>query len=369
MSDHKEINVEKYDKNMQINKVENRRMKWIDAKEEPFDIRGFAWFAEEKKFRRLPISPKEKIPEAVDHLANCTAGGQIRFQTNSTKLSIRVKLSGKANMPHMTAIGQCGFDCYIGEFGEERYLSSTYYAHEKDHYEIELYRQKNRENQVVTLYFPLYQGVETVSIGIDPKARVLPPPPYQNQKKVIFYGTSITQGGCATRPGLAYTNILSRRINQEIINLGFSGSGKGEISMARLIQTIQSPACLVLDYEPNCVSTKQYKKTLPAFIATYREKHPEVPILVISKFPYAKEQLDQNLYKERIERLEFQKNLIYHLQEEGDRQLYFFDGATLLGDHFYECTVDGVHPNDLGFMKMADRLTPLLQKILQKTNI
>lgn len=360
------IDAEKYDENMRFRQTSTDDLIWLCPKEKPFQINGLAWFDQDQVYRRVPVDPEVSLPEAVDHLGDCPAGGQVRFQTDATRLSIRVKLASQADMSHMTAVGQCGFDCYVGDFGEQQYVASTIYNHFADHYELQLFDQGRKKYQTITLYFPLYQGVENVEIGVNSSAQIDSPPPYERTGKVIFYGTSITQGGCATRPGLAYTNILSRRFNQEIINLGFSGSGKGEKPLAKLISAIKNPACLVLDYEPNCVSTELYQQTLPTFIATYREIHSDVPILLLSKFPYAMEKIDLGLYQERMERLHFQKKLINNLRAKGDKNIYFYEGTNLLGENLHECTVDGVHPNDLGFMSIADQLTPVLKKILHK---
>ena len=337
---------------------------WLDPTTPPFHINGFAWFLEEAKFCRLPENPTVSVPDAVRRLSQCTAGGQIRFQTNSTTLVIKVKLRGKAYMSHMPAIGQCGFDCYIGEPGNSQFFSSTNYDLEKDFYEVTLFERKTTDFVSVTLNFPLYQGVESVRVGVDKEATVMEPPPFRNNQKVIVYGTSITQGGCASRPGLNYTNILSRRLNQEFVNLGFSGNGKGEENMAKLIREIDSPACLILDYEPNCVSTALYKKTLPTFISTFRKKHAHVPILIVSKFRYATELLYTKLQEDRMNRLAFQRNLVKQLRNSGDTNIYFCDGTNILGERWDECTVDGVHPNDLGFMQIANQLEKELRNIL-----
>ena len=360
------MNLEELDKDMKVNIVQRNSVTWYDPAESPFKLSGFAWFHEEKRYRRLPKQPEFEISDPVDQLADCTAGGQIRFQTNATKLAIKVKLTEKANMPHMPATGQCGFDCYIGEPTKQQFCSVTRYDHLQDEYEITFFERKENNYLNITLNFPLYQGVEQVLIGINHEAQITAPPDYDSKKKVILYGTSITQGGCASRPGMAYTNILSRRMNLEFINLGFSGNGKGEPNMAKLISEIEDPACLVLDYEPNCVSTELYKETLPEFIRIYRQSHPDIPILVVSKFPYADEIVDKQVYDDRIERLNFQMKLIEQLKQDGDQHLYFYEGTDLLGQYRDECTVDGVHPTDLGFMSIADKLTPVLREILKK---
>lgn len=358
--------MEKLDENMNILYSESKDITWYTPKSGPLRVSGLAWFEEEKLYRRLPRKPHVEIPDAVDRLADCPAGGQIKFQTNAHKLIIRVKLTGKAYMSHMAATGQCGFDCYIGT----DFCNVTRYELAEKEYTIDLFENRKGKDVIpITLNFPLYQGVEDVWIGVNKEAQVTPPSSYTDKKKVIFYGTSILQGGCASRPGLAYTNILSRSINLEFINLGFSGNGKGEANLARLISSIKDPACLVLDYEPNCESTMLYKSTLPEFIRIYRETHPHVPILVVSKFPYAGEIVNKQLYNDRVERLQFQRELIQELQEKGDSDITFMEGTDLLGAYGKEGTVDGIHPNDLGFMSMAEKLEPVLRDVIKRSGI
>ncbi|KRE96701.1 hypothetical protein ASG89_31070 [Paenibacillus sp. Soil766] len=362
---HQSGDVLKLDSNMRIPQPDDQLFKWYSPLEQPFYLAGFGWQREQQLYRRLPENPTWILPEAVDNLANCTAGGQIRFITNAVSLSIKVKLFSAANMYHMPATGQCGFDCYIGEPGEQFYCSTTRYDSKQTEYESVMFTDMDRINRSITLNFPLYQGVQEVWIGLDPSAQIASPPAYDNSDKIIMYGTSITQGGCATRPGMAYPNILSRRINREFLNLGFSGNGKGEPELAHILAEIPDPACLVLDYEANCVSTESLQTTLPEFIRIYRNKHPHTPILVISCITYAKERYNEALRLEKEDRKRVQLSTVEQLRENGDANIYFYDGSTLLGEDAHECTVDGVHPTDLGFMRMADGLTPVLMKILE----
>lgn len=363
-----EPSLEKYDKNMRVNATSENELTWYSPREEPFGIFGFAWFADENKYRRLPMSAKGFVPEAVNHLANHTSGGQIRFKTDATTLSVRVTLSARANMSHMPATGQCGVDCYVSEEDTQhdfQYVNSTKFNISKIEYECVLFEDWTSETRNVVLNMPLYQGVKEISIGINKEATVKKAPPYESNKKIVIYGTSITQGGCAARPGMSYSNILSRRIPLEFINLGFSGNGKGEPELAEVISTIENPACLILDYEGNCVSTEKLKETLPEFIRIYRESHPLTPIIVASRIPYAKERLLPSLYETRMERKTFQQMLIHTLREKGDLNVFFFDGSESLGtEDYFECTVDGAHPTDLGFLRMANAFEPILKTIL-----
>lgn len=357
--------IDELDEHMSLDSSVDQSITWHDPTSLPFRISGFAWFDQDKEFRRLPVNPKHDISDELHNLADCTAGGQIQFRTNATHIAVKVKLDAIANMHHMPAVAQCGFDCYIGEVKQQQFVNVTMYNHRKVEYEVTLIERDVTDKIDVTLNFPLYMGVERVHVGLNNRAKISAFPAYESDEKIIFYGTSITHGGCASRPGMAYPNILSRQFNLECINLGFSGNGKGEANMAKIISEIENPAVLVLDYEPNCMSTALYKETLPKFIATYREVHKSIPILLVSKFPYAGELVNPSLRNERLERLDFQKALVKRLIAEGDDNLYFLDGTTMLGDYSNEGTIDGIHPTDLGFMQIAKTLDPVLRDILK----
>lgn len=337
---------------------------WHSPGEAPFQLAGFPWFEQERVYRRLPLSPPEPLPEAVDALANSTAGGQIRFQTDSRRIAVRVQLSGPANMNHMPATGQCGFDLYVGPPGQVRYHNTTKYDHTQTAYQIELLSQPDAEMRVITLYFPLYQGVREVAVGLEPGAAVTGPPEWSLSAPIAAYGTSITQGGCAARPGMAYTNILSRALNAEFINLGFSGSGCGEPEVARLIADLTPCAIYILDYEANSGGTEQYRRTLPEFVRILRQARTDTPVLVVSRIPSGSEAISAAAGSDRHERLTFQRQLVEDLRQAGDSGVHFCDGSHLLGEDYDECTVDGSHPTDLGFWRMAQNLEPVVRSIL-----
>ena len=336
---------------------------WYSPEKPPFYLAGFPWFSKDGVYRRMPLKPKDKLPEAVDWLANHTAGGQIRFQSNSRKLSVRVKLLRAADMVHMPATGQCGFDCYVGPPRQQRFMGVTRYDVKASEYQIALFDLAQAKERNITLNFPLYQGVQEISVGLEPGASLSAPPPYALKRPVVIYGTSITQGGCASRPGMAYTNILSRRLNVEIFNLGFSGSGKGEPEVARTIATIRNPALIALDYESNCGGRDALSATLPGFIQILRRSHPQVPILVISKIRYAAENFNPSMIQGRLSTRDYQRDTVATLRR-SDPHIFFADGGELLGSGFDECAVDGVHPTDLGFLRMADGLEPVFRTIL-----
>jgi lysophospholipase L1-like esterase len=371
----------KYDPLMRAHEAKEMALEWHSPKAPPFRLVGLAWFATDGLYRRMPLRPKRALPAAVDALANHTAGAQIGFQSDSARVFVRVKLAAPADMDHMPATGQCGFDCYVGPPGDARYVMTTRYDRKQTAYECPLFDATKFDHRQpadtfppldtagpalrnFTLNFPLYQGMEEVSVGLDAGAQVLPPPSFALDRPVVAYGTSITQGGCAARPGMAWTNILSRRLNVEFINLGFSGSGCGEPEVAATIAEIPNPACFIVDYEANSGGTEPLKKTFPVFVGILRKAHPKVPILVISAIPYSFERLNPRLAQPRLERREFLRGAVGELRRGGDRLLFFQDGGELLGEDFEECSVDGAHPTDLGFRRIADGLTPVVRGIL-----
>ncbi|NMO95256.1 hypothetical protein HII30_05565 [Paenibacillus lemnae] len=351
---------------MRVNEKVEDKITWYSPLEEPFQVAGLAWFAEEKKYRRMPVMPLGELPDAVEYSADHPAGGQIRFRSDSGSLSVKVKLTNRADMVHMPATGQCGIDCYVGDIGEMKYVETTKYNFSLTEYECALYQKWPDTMRTITLYLPLYQGVEEIWIGVDERASVSVPSDFVSNEKVVVYGTGITQGGFASRPGMSYTNILSRNIPLEFINLGFADGGKGEPEMVQIISSIQNQACLLLDYEANGVSREKFRTTLPGFIKIYRSMHPTSTILLVSRISFAQDEHDSALLTERKELKSFQQRLVHRLRDEGDQHIFFFDGSTLLGGDgdYFECTVDGMHPTDLGFMRMAKGLEQTLKTLL-----
>jgi len=350
------------DENMRLINGGKGAVAWHTPRKPPFQIVGFPWFDREGIYRRLPKIPAFPIREPVDRLADCTAGGQIRFRTNSPILQLSVKLAGPADMYHMPATGQCGFDCYIGGPGKMKYASTARFDSEATQYEAVFFEELDEEMREVTIHFPLYQGVEEVWIGVAGGAKLAAPEPFANEGKLLFYGTSITQGGCASRPGMAYPSIVGRRLKRECVNLGFSGNGKGEPELARLICEIANLDLLVLDYVPN-TTADEYRETLPAFVEIVRAARPRLPILVVSGIRYAIDELQASLLRKRTECRDFARAFVAGRRQAGDADIAFVNGDQMLGRDYEECTVDGVHPTDLGFQRIADRLTKEIEKM------
>jgi hypothetical protein len=337
---------------------------WHTPWEKPFKLAGMGWPLPGRIFRRLPVKTEWPLPPAVDALAWNTAGLQLRFRTDSSRIHLRVKLRAPADMDHMTATGQCGFDLYLGDFGAMRYTATTRFKRARSDYEVVLALFPRRAWRTCTLNFPLYQGVNELSVGLDAGARLAPPPPYRHPRPVVIYGTSITQGGCASRPGMAFTNILSRRLACEFINLGFSGNGRGEPEVAKIIATLPPPPLFIMDFEANCGDIAQMRERLPLFLEILRRRWPRTKFLVLTRNRYARELYDPADRAARLARAALQRQVVNRRRRAGDRNIFFMNGERLLGSDFEECAVDGVHPTDLGFWRMAEGLEQPIRKLL-----
>ena len=360
------MDVRNFDPKMAAKDVrDSENLKWYDPAEAPFVVSGLNWFKDEKKYQRfreesIPLL-NERAPGAA-FLSRCPTGGQIAFETNASRIVIAAKLAGINEMDHFASTGVCGVDCYISYPGEKFCFEGvTRFDDRKDYYCCELIEGRSAENKKVILNLPLYIGLEAVSIGLPKDAYVAAPSWKKDEKPIVFYGSSITQGGCASRPGMLYTNILSRWMNREFLNFGFSGSGLGEIEIAEELSEITNPALYVLIYEPNAGVT--IKNTLDDFIACLRLKHSDTPILIISRQYVHYEQHIENKKAILDDLRNFQEETVSKLKKQGDKNIYFLDGSILLGEDADECTVDGNHPTDLGFYRIACNLRPVLEKL------
>lgn len=355
---------QKLDSAMSLKKSEDENIRWVDVREAPFDLVGFEWINQDSVFRRLPLDPEYKLPKAVDQLANQTAGGQLRFQTNSNKIYLKVELVERSAMYHMPATGQSGFDLYTKKRGKQRYVQTTRFPHDTLQYQQEFKVGTIKEMQSFTINFPLYNGVKSVLIGFEKGSLIQKPVPFTQSGKIVIYGTSITQGGCVSRPGMVYSNILSRNLDVEFVNLGFSGNGKGEPELAHIINQISEVSLIILDYEANANETIQ--NTIGVFVEILRKKHPKTPILIMSKTRYASAIDGSVAFKRLMSNRDFQKGMVANRKNKGDSNIYFLDGSFVLGEDYYECTVDGGHPSDLGSYRIAKALLKKIKEIMLK---
>jgi GDSL-like lipase/acylhydrolase family protein/SGNH-like hydrolase/esterase family protein len=355
----KKIDISKIDKNFVRQTADGIELKFIDAKDDSLEQCGFPWFPKEREYCRLPQRILDKVSEGVSVLSWQTSGGSIRFRTNSTVIALEVKLDGLSNMSHMPRTGSSGFDLFTGCGKTSVFTGNLRPDADEVNFSGIFSKELSNKMQDYTIYFPLYNGVKEVKIGISPEAEIAAPSPFAIEKPIMFYGSSITQGGCASRPANSYTHIAARRLNANFINWGFSGNAKGEPIMAETIAELEM-SVLVIDYDANAPSPEHLIDTHEAFFKIIRDKHPELPIIIISKPHFYGTELD---CKRREIICATYKNAL----KNGDKNCYFIDGETLFGNNERDlCTVDRCHPNDIGFLRMADTVTPVLQQALSK---
>jgi hypothetical protein len=350
---------------MRVESIGDVEYRWFDPiSTDAMRIEGFCWLESDKKYRRMPVKTAAPLPASVDSLANCCAGGQIKFRTNTASLAIHAKFADPHGADHMPATCSMGFDCYEGECGAMRYLSTSRFSIAEKEYTFPLFANADKKERLITINTPLYNSaLELLEIGIPADATLEPSPEHAKSGTVIVYGTSITQGGCASRPGMCYTNILSRKIDAEFVNLGFSGSGKGEPSVVATIASIPDMRMLVIDYEAN-VGENIYENLIP-FIEAIREKHSDLTIVVVSGIMYGKFNIDPTSMEMCAKRRIFEEKTVREFREKGDGNIHFIDGSLLLGDDYDDCRVDGVHPTDLGFYRMAKGLEGPIKELLK----
>lgn len=361
----------KYDKNMVSASFENEKMKYYNPLDNDiFIIEGLPWVKENKNYYRLPEKYLHSVTEAVEWLAKMPSGGQIRFKTNSKKISLKIKNFGDYQMCHMPACGQQGADIYYKEKNKFKFFSVTKFEAPSTDFESLVFFQDENKYHEFIINLPLYEGLDSILIGIDKDATIKKASYHKNDGKIVVYGTSITQGGCASRPGMSFTNILSRDLDIEFVNLGFSGSGMGEPIIGDILSDIDNAKMFILDYEANGGCTSSLQDNMDTIIDKIRVKYPTTPIIVKTKSPQATEKFTKKNIDHRHDLYVFQQELVNRRQEQlKDKNIYFVDGRKDFGNKdISEMTVDGLHPTDLGFYVMAKYLKPIIRKIMKNGN-
>lgn len=333
--------------------------KWIDIQN--LQVEGRGWEKEADLFRRLPVSAEGKVTPAVWRLSQHTSGMYVRFSTDASSLKVKWSLTGEnLAMPHFAATGVSGVDLYVKtETGAWHWLSVGQPTKFPTN-ETTFFTGVTEAEREYMLYLPLYNGIESLFIGI-PEGADLHPALAEEKKPLVFYGTSITQGGCASRAGMSTTAILGRKLDREIINLGFSGSGKMEPEMAHLLAELD-PALFFIDCLPNLTPEEVTERVAP-FVRILREKHPATPIILAEGITYDDAFFIESRNQRNLESQKALRTAFENLLNEGHRHLYYQIGEGQLGFDG-EATVDGTHPTDLGFWRQAQVYQPLITRAL-----
>ncbi len=342
----------KIDKNFEIKtNIDKEDVKFYSIEEKPFKIYGV--FREGDSFVRIPGNVAKSVSDGVFGLYDRTAGGRVKFKTNSSYITIHTKIK-PCCLSHMALTGSSGFDLYADGVFVKPFVPPFDIYWQGGVYENIVNLTDNKLKDI-TINLPLYSRVEELYIGLQKNAELQPGSQYSNTKPIVFYGSSITQGGCASRPGTCYQAIISREFNYDYINLGFSGNAKGEPEMAEYIAGLDM-SMFVYDYDYNALSPEDLQATHEKMFKCIRKRHPDIPVIMMSRPKFY-------LTEDEIKRRNIVEKTYKNALASGDKNVYFLDGKDLTELCGNEGTVDGAHPTDFGFASMANALIKTIKDI------
>lgn len=332
---------------------------FYDAEQAPVSLYGV--FREGDGFVRMPRHIARRVSERVAVRNEHTAGGRIRFVTDSSRIAVIAAVAPGGGMPHFAYTGVSGFDLYASGEGTMRYWGTIVPPPDHTgsiHGVVDLMA---KERRTVQINMPLYNSVKKVYIGLERGSTLLAAEPL-SVPPVVYYGSSITQGGCASRPGNSYQAIIHQNLKADYLNLGFSGSALAEEVMMEYIAAL-SMSAFVYDYDHNAPDVEFLEKTHYGGYRAVRTAQPDVPILILSR-PKCRLTPEEE-ERRRIIRASYDRAIA-----EGDRRVYYIDGTELLEpgmeDH---ALVDNCHPADIGFFSMAKRIGPMICRMIEGTQL
>jgi hypothetical protein len=337
---------------------------WHDPSEWGVEGRGWEQEARKRWYDRLPAKAEGVVTDAVWNLSRHSAGMMVRFQTDASSIHAQWKLlSSNLAMPHMPASGVSGLDLYArDESGNWRWAAAT--RPNAQSMEVALLRNIKPGLREYALYLPLYNGCESLEIGIPEGASFKGLPPRQ-EKPIVFYGTSITHGACASRPGMAHPAILGRRFDRPVINLGFSGNGRMHKEVGDLIAEL-SAGVIIIDCLPNMNAASVAEKTIP-LVNQLRAAQPNTPIILVEDRRFTNTWLQPEKEAFHDANHTALRQAYTELKTSGITNLFYIPGDDLLG-HDAEGATDASHPNDLGFVRQADVFEPVLREALRRVD-
>ena len=294
----------------------------------------------------------------MEVLRKNTASGRVRFATDSSYIAIHAVMDNIEVMPHFPLAGSAGFDMFIKTDGGDIYGGTFMPPSDMQNGYDEIIDIPQPGMKTVTVELPLYCNVVGLYIGLDENARLERAEDYTFENPIVYYGSSITQGGCASKPGSSYQSIISRMFDVNYINLGFSGSCKGEDAMAEYIASLDM-SVVVYDYAHNAPTASFLEETHERFFKMFRQAKPDTPVIMMSRPKYY-------LTEDDILRRDIIRKTYENAVNSGDKNVYFIDGSSLMDDFIKDNgTVDGCHPTDSGFACMAKRLSAELERFFR----
>jgi hypothetical protein len=354
--------IETLDRNFAVTAVADG-LNWYDIR--LLGLEGQGWRDTAHPFDRLPARAQGIVRDPVWQLSHHSAGMAVRFVTDATELHARWTLrSSSLAMDHMPATGMSGLDLYMRDDDRWRW-AGVGRPGKADSAEqaAPLTSGLRAGEKTFLLYLPLYNGIEQVWIGV-PEGRALRPAaprPPSHARPLCFYGTSIVHGGCASRPGMAYPALLGRWLDRPVINLGFSGSAPMDLEMAPLLGELD-PAAYILDPLPN-MSADQVTERAERFVTLLRAARPTTPIVLVENIIYQRSAVLEPSQRGHVAKNVALRAAFGRLQQAGVANLWLVPEDKLLGDDG-EATVDGTHPTDVGFLRLAEALAPVIRDCL-----
>ena len=343
------------DKNLVVDqKIDKRGIVFHNFEKAPFKSYGGIKKEADGLIYRMPREVAEKINNGVLGLCTNTAGGRVRFRSNSKKIAIMAKYESIIKRPHMAMTGIAGMDLFSNDIFLGCFVPPTEMPNNA--YESVIYIPGEKLERDLTINLPLYANLTELYIGIEEGATLSEPSPYKSEKPIVYYGSSITQGACASRPGASYQSHISRWFDCDYINLGFSGSAHGEERMADYISTLDMRA-FVCDYDYNASSPEYLETTHLAFYRRIRAAHSDIPIIFMTR-PNGLVESDR-LRRRGIIKRTYETAIL-----EGDKNVYFLDPTEHMPFYANEGMVEGVHPSDLGFYFIAKALQTILKDMI-----
>ena len=336
---------------------------WFDALEVGVEGRGWTEGLQQP-YDRFPAEAEGKIPDPVWSLSHHSAGMNVRFMTDSPSIAVRWSLkSDRLSLTHMPATGVSGVDLYVKHEGRWGWLAVGQPA-QKDGNEAVLVSGLPEGMHEYRIYLPLYNGTEKLEIGVKAGSALTKNPGYgkRRNKPMLFWGSSILHGACASRPGMAYPSIIGRRMERPVINLGFSGNGRMDPPVVDLIAKLDL-SIYVIDCCPNMDPALITERTEP-LVKALRAAHTDTPIVLVENVPYAKGWFLPATKDSYVKKNEALRAAYDRLRAAGVKRLYYIRCDDFFGDD-HDATVDGVHPNDIGFLRMADEIEPVLRHVLR----
>ena len=336
------------------------KIQWHDVTQ--WGVEGRGWGDQDRLrwFDRFPAKAEETVTKAVWGLSRHSAGMMVRFKTDATEIHAQWKLmSARLGMPHMPPSGVSGLDLYARDAkGRWRWAAATRPG--KQDMQAALLRGIAPGMREYAVYLPLYNGTESLSIGVPAGAKFEGLAP-RKAKPILFYGTSITHGACASRPGITHPAILGRRLDRPVINIGFSGNGRMHEAVGKLMAEVDA-ACYVIDCLPNMNAAMVTERCVP-LVKLLRKARPDTPILLVEDRRFANSWLTPTKEKFHDDNHAALRKAYEQLKSADVKRLYYLGGDALLGDDG-EGTTDASHPNDLGFMRQAEAFEPVLRRAL-----